>query len=91
MSAQDLIAAALTAAELIELTDLPVDSVELAQELREACARAMVQPDVSEVERLLTGAMNANFLWGQATIECDGLKHDVERLMQIVSQEVSNG
>ena len=45
---QELIAAALTAAGSIRW-----QYPELSDELRELCARAMVQPDVSEVERLI--------------------------------------
>jgi len=57
---QELIAAALIAADKIEGMELPVgyldlaeEAAELATDLREACARAMVQPDIAEVERLV--------------------------------------
>ena len=48
---QDLIAAALTAADELDQLHSPIRSLR-ADELREACARAMVQPDMAEVERL---------------------------------------
>jgi len=78
-----------------------------------ACARAMVQPDIAEVERLvlrfesaaaiangpfpyasseahLNSARNALLDAVRAIVaERDALRHDVERLMQIVSREVS--
>lgn len=49
---QDLIAAALTAADELDQLCSPIRSLR-ADELREACARAIVQPDMAEVERLL--------------------------------------
>jgi len=58
---QELIAAALTAAD--ELHDLYMEGRSPAtftpSALREACARAMVQPDIAEVERLLAALMQA--------------------------------
>jgi len=50
---QELIAAALTAAEVFELSARFEDEKNAVEALREACARAMVQPDIAEVERLV--------------------------------------
>jgi hypothetical protein len=49
---RELIAAALTAADFMESDWLPPSYSKAAKLLREACARAMVQPDIAEFERL---------------------------------------
>lgn len=52
---QDLIAAALRLAALAERnTDCRDEWQEAIDSVREACARAMVQPDIAEVERLVS-------------------------------------
>jgi len=65
---RDLIAAALTAAELME--GMIGESYRpVGQMLRELCARAMVQPDMTEVERLL----------GEYAFRVECYRQDVDR------------
>ena len=53
---RDLIAAALTAAGSIRW-----QYPELADDMRELCARAMVEPDIGEVKNLVSAACNLMF------------------------------
>ena len=55
---RDLIAAALTAADLMDET---IPYFHVTEELRELCARAMVQPDMGEVKNLVSAACNLMF------------------------------
>jgi hypothetical protein len=70
---RDLIAAALTVRDVIQRGGVP-EVYAAVKDLRELCARAMVQPNMAEVERLLN-LYDTAWLFGRWKRRCDCCRH----------------